>query len=99
MKQHFFNWQQKVQRLLAEFNEKKSSFIGDKSLQNAIDMYIKDEKKQYNVEEAELLFNIEWGKIVEKLKSSLKQQDQISEEQFKDIGQNLSGYSRLFLLP
>jgi hypothetical protein len=42
MKQHFFNWQQKVQRLLAEFNFLKSKFIGDKSLQNAIDMYIKD---------------------------------------------------------
>jgi hypothetical protein len=47
MKQHFFNWQQKVQKLLAEFNEKKSMFIGDKSLQNAIDMFIKDDKKQY----------------------------------------------------
>ena len=89
MKQHFFDWQQKVQKLIAEFNDNKYGFIGDKSLQNAIDMYIKDESKQYNIEEAELLFNKEWGKIVEKMKSSLKQQDKISEEQFKDIGQNL----------
>ena len=57
MKQHFFNWQQKVQKLLAEFNDKKSKFIGEKSLQNAIDMY---SKRQYNNEEAEILFNIEW---------------------------------------
>jgi hypothetical protein len=64
MKQHFFNWQQKVQKLLAEFNEKKSMFIGDKSLQNAIDMFIKDDKKQYTKEEAEHLFNEEWEKIV-----------------------------------
>jgi hypothetical protein len=64
MKQHFFNWQQIVQKLLAQFNEKKSRFIGDKSLQNAIDMYIKDEKRQYNKEEAEIFFNLEWKKIV-----------------------------------
>lgn len=65
MKQHFFNWQQKVQKLLAEFNEKKSRFIGDKSLQSAIDIYIKDDKKQYDEEEAGIIFNEEWKKIVE----------------------------------
>jgi hypothetical protein len=49
MKQHFFNWQQIVQYHLGEFNENKSRLIGDKSLQNAIDRYIKDDKKQYSI--------------------------------------------------
>ena len=52
-------------------------------------MYIKDDKKQYDEEEAGIIFNEEWKKIVELMRLSLKQKDQIFEEQFKDIGQNL----------
>ena len=63
MKQHFFNWHQIVQQNLEEFNYNRSRFFADKSLQNAVDMYIKDYKKQYNLEEAEILFNVEWKKI------------------------------------
>jgi hypothetical protein len=39
-------------------------FISEKSLQDAIDIYILYDKKQYNKEEAEILFNLEWEKIV-----------------------------------
>jgi hypothetical protein len=60
VKQHIFNWQQIVQQHLGEFNENKSRLIGDKSLQNAIDKYIKDEKKTYTIEEAEIIFKNEW---------------------------------------
>jgi hypothetical protein len=56
MKQHFFNWKQIVQKQLMEFNENKSRLIGDKSLQNAIDRHIKDDKKKYSIEDSEIIF-------------------------------------------
>jgi hypothetical protein len=40
IRSHLINWQQIVQKRLNEFNKNKSKFIGDKSLQNAIDRYI-----------------------------------------------------------
>jgi hypothetical protein len=52
-----------VQKLLGEFNQKKSKFIGDKSLQNAIDRYIQANHARITEEEAGKIFKTEWNII------------------------------------
>jgi hypothetical protein len=41
MKMHIFSWYGIIQEMLSDFNEKKSKFVAEKSLQNAIEKYIK----------------------------------------------------------
>ena len=60
IKQHIFSWQQIVHNLISKFNSEKSKFIGDFSLQNAIERHIQANANQITKQEAEEIFVKEW---------------------------------------
>ena len=57
---------------MVEFFEKKSKFIGNNTLQIAIDDYIKLSQSKITDEEARLKFETEWERIEADMKSQLK---------------------------